>query len=144
MRAPFGKPPIWFWIVSVLVLLWAFAGLFAFYSQILDRTALATLNDYDRHMFTSMPVWLKAVYGSATISAALGGVLLLVRSAHARTLYLVSLVSVIVQFGYTLGATDLIAVKGVLVAAGFPAFIIVMGVGQPGFARFATKRGWLR
>lgn len=144
MRAPFGKPPIWFWIVSVLFLLWACVGLFAFYSQVLDAAAIAALDPYDRHMLTSMPVWLKAVYGTATVAAALGGVLLLARSALARLVYLVSLVSIIVQFGYTLGATDLIAVKGFVVAAGFPIFIIVMGVVQLWFARLATGRGWLR
>ncbi|MBX9859597.1 MAG: hypothetical protein K2Y20_08420 [Sphingomonas sp.] len=144
MRAPFGKPPIWFWIVSVLFLLWACVGLFAFYSQVLDAAAIAALDPYDRHMLTSMPLWLRAVYGIATVAAALGGVLLLARSALARLVYLVSLVSIIVQFGYTLGATDLIAVKGFVVAAAFPIFIIVMGVVQLWFARLATGRGWLR
>ena len=144
MRAPFGKPPIWFWIVSVVFLLWACVGLFAFYSQVFDTAAIAALDDYDRHMLTSMPVWLKAVYGIATVAAALGGVLLLARSALARLVYLVSLVSIIVQFGYTLGATDLIAVKGFAAAAGFPIFIIAMGVVQLWFARLATGRGWLR
>ncbi len=144
MRAPFGKPPTWFWIVSVVFLLWACVGLFAFYSQVLDAAAIAALDPYDRHTLTSMPVWLKAVYATAVIAATLGGVLLLLRSARARLLYLVSLVSVIVQFGYTLGATDLIAVKGFAVAAGFPIFIIVMGVVQLWFARLATGRGWLR
>lgn len=144
MRAPFGKPPIWFWIVSVVFLLWACVGLFAFYSQVFDAAAIAALSDYDRQMLTSMPVWLKAVYGAATVAAALGGVLLLARSAQARLVYLVSLVSIIAQFGYTLGATDLIAVKGFAVAAGFPIFIALMGVVQLWFARLATGRGWLR
>lgn len=144
MSAQFGKPPLWFWIVSVVLFLWACIGLFAFYSQVLDSAAIASLPDYDRQMLTSMPMWLKAVYAIAVLSAALGGALLLARSALARLLYLVSLVSVIAQFGYTLGATDLIAVKGFLVAAGFPIFIIAMGVVQLWFARLATGRGWLR
>lgn len=145
MRATFGKPPAWFWVVSVLLLLWGCAGLFAFYSQItLDSPALAQMSDYDRRLLASLPTWLTAVYGVATISATLGGLLLLARSALARLLYLVSLVSVIVQFGYTLGVTDLIAVKGFLTAAGFPIFIVAMAVVQLWFARLATGRGWLR
>lgn len=144
MRGQFGKPPVWFWIVGVVLLLWACMGLFAFYSQVLDSAAIAALPDYDRRMLTSLPVWLKAVYAIAVLSATLGGVLLLARSALARQAYLVSLVSVIVQFGYTLGATDLIAVKGLVTAAGFPVFIIAMGVVELWFARLATGRGWLR
>ncbi|MBA3880310.1 MAG: hypothetical protein C0500_11415 [Sphingobium sp.] len=144
MSAQFGKPPLWFWVVSAVLFLWACMGLFAFYSQVLDSAGIASLPDYDRQLLTLMPMWLNAVYAIAVLSGALGGVLLLARSAHARLLFLVSLVSVIVQFGYTLGATDLIAVKGLLVAAGFPVFIIAMGVVQLWFARLATGRGWLR
>lgn len=139
------KPPTWFWIVAVLLLLWAAAGMFALFAHLtVDAKALAAMSDYDRALLTRLPRWLNIDYGIATIAGVLGSVALLLRSRHARLLYLVSLVAVILQFGYILGATDLIAVKGLLVAAGFPVFIAVMGVVQLWFARVATGRGWLR
>ncbi len=145
MDAPSAKPPVWFWIVAVVLLLWALAGVFAFYSQVtIDPATLAAMSDYDRQLLTSLPGWITAVYGVATIGGALGALALLARSAFARLLYLVSLAAVIVQFGYILGATDLIAVKGFATAAGFPIFIAVMGIVQLWFANMAAGRGWLR
>lgn len=145
MARAFGKPPAYFWVVGVILLLWGLAGLAAFYGQVtLDAKALAAMSDYDRALLTRLPRWLNIDYGIATIAGVLGSVALLLRSRHARLFYLVSLIAVIVQFGYMLGATDLIVVKGLLVAAGFPVFIAVMGVVQLWFARVAAGRGWLR
>lgn len=145
MNRAFGKPPAYFWVAGAILLLWGLAGLAAFYFQVtLDDKALAAMSDYDRKLLQGLPGWLNIDYGIATISSVLGSAALLLRSRHARLLYLVSLIAVIIQFGYMLGATDLIAVKGLLAAAGFPVFIVVMGVVQLWFARIATGRGWLR
>lgn len=145
MRDTFGKPPTWFWIVGVVLLLWGLVGIASFYFQVtLDAPALAAMSAYDRQLLQATPGWINIVYALATTCAVLGSIALLLRSAHARTIYLVSLGAVVLQFGFMLGATDLIAVKGFLVAAGFPIFIVLMAIFQLWFARVATGRGWLR
>lgn len=140
-----AKTPMWYWIVSVLLLLWALAGALAFYGHVSTGPAeLAALSDYDRRFFLALPAWFTPEFGFTTGTAVLGAALLLARLRHAVLLYALSLLGVVVQFGWVLGATDLIAVKGLATAAGFPAFIFVMAVVQLVFARFAAGKGWLR
>jgi hypothetical protein len=83
-------------------------------------------------------------YAVAVGAGTLGALLLLMKKAAAATLFLVSLVAVLVQFGYTLGATDLIAQKGIVVAAGFPAFVILVAIVQLAYARSLVAKGVLR
>lgn len=139
------KPPMWFWIVSVVLLLWAAVGLFAFYAHVtIDDQALAAMSAYDRDYYKALPGWFDAVFAVATIPALAGAACLLMRSKLARPLYIVSLVGVILQFGYVFGGTDMIAVKGVATAVSFPAIIFLLGVFQLWLATIAIGRGWLR
>lgn len=73
----------------------------------------------------------------------LGAVALLARRAWAVPLYTAALIGALIQFGYVLGATDLLARKGGG-AAVLPAIIIVLGVGSLWLARYGAARGWLR
>jgi hypothetical protein len=51
---------------------------------------------------------------------------------------------VIAMFGYVFAATDLIAVKGVVVATAFPILIALIGIGEIWFATRARRRAWIR
>ena len=73
----------------------------------------------------------------------LGAVLLLMKKATAASLFLLSLIAVVVQFGYTFLGTDLLALKGPSVIA-FPAFIVVMAIIQLLYARNLVGKGVLR
>lgn len=138
-----SSPPIWFWIVAVLIVLWGAAGSYACYLQFVHGAdAMGPASDYDRALYASMPAWYNPVYALAVGSALLGGLALLARRRVARLLFAVSLIAVIVQFGYLFAATDLIAVKG-LWTAYFPAFILLVALVQLWFAGLAIRRGWL-
>ena len=65
------------------------------------------------------------------------------RSATARVLFIVSLIAIMVQFGYLFAATDLLAVKGAGVVLPFPIFITVIAGVQVWFAGVARRRGWI-
>jgi hypothetical protein len=139
------NPPTWFRVVAVLLLLWGAAGIFAFYVHVTtDAAALAALTDYDRQSYLALPDWYNAVFALAVWPALLGSLALLLRSRFARPLYLLSLVGVIVQFGWVFGATDLMAVKGVAATVPFPFVIFLLAVVQVWLAGIAIKRGWLR
>jgi hypothetical protein len=139
-----GSPPTRFWIVSALLLLWALAGLGAFYAHVtLSPQTLATMSDHDRRMFLSLPVWFGWVYAIATVPAAAGAITLLLRSSVAIWLYALSLAGIVVQFGWVFGATDLIAVKGAAATLPFPLTILALGLFSLWFARLAARRGWI-
>lgn len=138
------RPPAWFWVVAVVLLLWGAMGCYACIQQFrLGAEAMGPATDYDRALFASLPAWYNYVYAAAVGTGLLGSVALLLRSATARLLYIVSLVALVVQFGYAFGATDLIAVKGAAVTLPFPIFIAVVAIFQIWFAGFAQRRRWI-
>jgi hypothetical protein len=136
--------PVWYWVIAVLLLLWALAGVASFYAHLsVDQAALAQMTDYDRRMFQSLPGWFAYDFALATLTGLAGAVALLARRAVAMPLYLFSLIGVVIQFGWVLGATDLIAHKGFLTAAGFPIVIVALAVFAYGFASLARGRRWI-
>jgi hypothetical protein len=139
-----NRPAAWFWLAAVILLLWGMIGVFAFYSDVtMNDQAKAQLSDYDRTLLASRPSWFLWLYGVATWSALLGAVALLARSRLARPIFIVSLIAVIVQFGYIFANTDLIAVKGFVAAAGFPILIVIIAACQIWLAGHAQSRGWI-
>jgi hypothetical protein len=139
------KPAAWFWVAAVLFTLWGVAGVIAFYGDVSrSESSLAAMSEYDRQLYLARPGWVSWAYGLATWGGLAGGVAMLLRTRLARAAFAISLVAIVAQFGWALGATDLIAVKGLAQAAGFPAFILLMGIVQLVVATMAIRRGWLR
>lgn len=138
------KPPVWFTIVAVLLLLWGLAGCASLYMHFVigpDMDPNAT--EWDRQYYASLPMWLNIDYVIAVGAGVIGSIGLLMRAKWAVTLYWISLVAVVIQFGYIFLATDIIAMKGVWTTY-FPAFIFAMALFQVWFSGMAKKRGWLR
>lgn len=138
------KPPGWFWVVAALLLLWGASGVFGFYMSLhMSPATMAAMTDYDRRLYADRAAWFIATYGIAVWASLLGATLLLFRRGWAEPVFIVSLIAVIVMFGWEFGATDLIAIKGVLVATGFPIVIALIGLFQIWFTRRARARGWI-
>lgn len=139
------KPPTWFWIVAVIALLWGLAGCAAYLMQVTMTPAdIAKLPPAQAELMALMPAWLDGVYAIAVWIGLAGAAALLLRRRIARSLYIVSLIAVIVQFGWIFAMTPIFARMGFLEAAGFPIFVAVAGVALIWFAGLATQRGWLR
>ena len=72
------KAPIWFWIVSLLALVWYLFGVFQFYNSLTaSSTSLAPMVESGQMTQTyadfvvAMPVWIKALFGVATVGGTL-------------------------------------------------------------------------
>lgn len=138
------KPAVWFTVIAALLVLWGLAGCASFYVHVAygpDIDPAAT--DWDRAYFAALPVWLTLDYAIAVGAGLLGSIALLLRSRFARPLYIVSLIAVVIQFGYIFLATDLAAHKGAVTAYSFPALIFAIAIFQVWFAGYAQRRGWL-
>lgn len=138
------KSPRFFVTIGILLLLWNLMGVAAFVMQYTaDLTVLARTDPTTAQAFAAMPGWVWGAYGVAVGAGTLGAMLLLMKKAVAATLFLVSLIAVIVQFGYTFLGTDLLAIKGATSAA-LPALIIIVAIVQLLHARSLVARGVLR
>ena len=139
------KPPTWYYVVVSVLTLWALIGCYTYLQQVTMSAAdLARLPQAQQDMMRGLPVWLTAVYAIAVWSGLAGAICLLLRLKFAPTAYLVSLVAIVVQFGWILTALPIIKTMGFAEAAGFPIFIAIVGAASVWFARMAAGRGWLR
>jgi hypothetical protein len=133
-----------YWIVAVLLLLWALMGDAAYLMQVTaDLSVMAQTDPVSARIFAAMPPWVWSAYAWAVWLSTGGAVLLLLRRRAAIWLYAVSLVGIIVQFGWTFLMTDLIAQKGPSVML-FPMFIFIMGLFALWWSRSRSTAGLLR
>jgi hypothetical protein len=139
------RAPAWFWILGGMLLLWSIVGVAMFLLSLhLSAPVRAGMSAYDQHLYDSQPGWYYLVYGVATWAGLIGSALLLARRRLAQAFYIVSLVAVVVMFGWMFTTTDIIAVKGLATAAGFPVVIALIAALQIWFAGYAAGRWWTR
>lgn len=138
-----AKPAVWFWVVSVLALLWNMFGVMAFVGQMaMTPDMLAQLPEAQRVAIETRPMWATIAFALAVFGGAIGSALLLIRSRLAKVLLLASLLAVIVQMSQTFLAIDLDSFgPGDVVMA---AMILVVAALLPWLAAAAARRGWLR
>ncbi|MEC3910774.1 sugar transporter [Sphingobium sp. CR2-8] len=132
-------------IIGVILLLWGLMGIAAFIMQYtVDLSALARTDPAAARAFATMPGWVWTVYAIAVATGTLGAIALLLRKSIAAFLFLLSLVCVIVQFGYTFLGTHLLAEKGWVATVPFPALIIAVALFGWLYSRSLVARGLLR
>jgi hypothetical protein len=139
-----SKRPVWFVTVAILLLLWAAAGVASFAAHVLVGEKMAAEQGaWDLGFYRALPTWFAWDYALATLAALAGAIALLLRARQAVLLSGLSLVGVVIQFGYVFVATDLLAHKGAAATVPFPLFIALMSCVQIALARLASQRGWV-
>lgn len=139
-----ARVPRWYWIVSVLALLWMLVGVLAWFMDLMmDDAALAGMSEAQREVYLSRPPWLFVVYAVAVFSGFAGALGLLLRRTWAVAALTLSFVAVVVQFGYSFLALDLIRRLGAAAALPFPLVILALGGLLLWVARRARAAGWL-
>ena len=138
------KPPLSFWIVSGVALAWNLIGLFMYYSGV-SATPEQLQAVYTPEQYAAIeatPVWVTSAFAIATTFGVIASVVLLLRKAAAFTLFVVSLVALLVQDLYLFLLSDSLAVFGssLLVIQGS---VLVGGVIWVWYARLARNRGWI-
>lgn len=138
------RPPGWFMPAAVLLIVWGLLGCAALYAHVAFGPKLApNPSEWDHAYYAALPLWFTPVYATAVLGGLFGSVALAMRSRAAKPLFIVSLVAVVVQFGYVFLGTDLIAHKGAVATVPFPLFIAAVAVFQIWFARHARRHGWI-
>ena len=131
-----NKPPVWFWIVSVLALLWNGAGVYQYLQQAYQTESFKTMNTPEQlEVFTNLPTWYTAAFAIAVFTGALGCLFLLLRKKLAYTLFLISLIAVIIQMGYL---TISLKMANIMTA-----MIVVAAILLLWFAKKGITKGWL-
>lgn len=132
-----NKPPIWFWIISIIALVWNGMGVKAYLDQAYNtETYRAMYTPEQIEIDASAPAWVTAAFAIAVFAGALAAIGLLLRKSWSVKLWLLSLLAVIVQMGYIL-------INGYASSIGMTIMIIVFALFFVWFARKSEANGWL-
>ena len=137
------KPSIWYWVICVLALVWNGFGAADYLAYHLDTPAYEARMEADAvSYFNSLPGWLMWAWALAVWGGILGWVLMLLRSRFALPAFVVSLVAMVINFGYWIptGGLSIMPVAGLVVTA----FVVAGAVFAVWFARRARAKGTLR
>ncbi|MDU8887101.1 hypothetical protein RXV94_13100 [Yeosuana sp. MJ-SS3] len=132
-----NKPPIWFWIVSVIALVWNGMGVNAYLQQAYNTESFREMYPPEQlEIIANHPAWLTAAFAIAVFGGALGSITLLLRKKWAVTLFLISLIAVIVQMGYAFINDQVTSMVMVLMIIVFAIFLVW-------FSRKSAAKGWI-
>lgn len=141
---PASRPPLHFWIVAVIAVLWNAVGAFDFVAtQIQLEAYMSAFSDQQLAFFYGVPAWAVATWGIATFSALFGSVAMLLRLRRAYELFIISFIAMLMtsfqNFVLSNGAEVMgtfgLIFSGVIVAIGI--FLII-------YNRAMLQRGVLR
>ena len=93
------KAPTTYWVVAVLGLLWNCIGAYLYIQARLNpEVVMAGAPQEMQEYVANMPLWANIGYGLGVWGSVAGSVLMLLRSRHAITAFLVSLVGAAVSY----------------------------------------------
>lgn len=138
------KPPVWFWVVGVLALLWNLSGVANYlYTAFNQVEMLEAMGQAERELFEGIPAWATACFAIAVFSGTIACIGLLLRKKWAKNLFIVSLVAAVAQFINWLFLQNAGEVYG---AAAYyaPIAVVVIGLFLIFFSKSGIQKGWLK
>ncbi len=132
-----NKPSIWFWIVSVIALIWNGLGVDGYLGQAYNTERYrSSFTPEQLEIAANSPSWIMGAFAIAVFTGVLGAIFLLLRKKIATTFWMISLIAVLVQMGYALITGE--AASMVLVI-----MVIVFAFAFLWFSRLSASKGWL-
>lgn len=138
-----NKPPIWFWVVSIIALIWNGLGVNAYLQQAYNTTAHRAMYTGEQLMvLDKTPSWATAAFAIAVFAGLIGCIGLLMKKKWAKTLFLLSLLGILIQLSHSVFMVKMYQLLSLLqniMSFSIPivAFLLYY------IARKSEARGWL-
>jgi hypothetical protein len=135
-----NKPPIWFWIVSVLALIWNGLGVMAYLGRafMTEEMVAALPAEQQAEFLAEYPAWYTAAFALAVFCGALGCIALLIRKKWAHPLFVISALGAIVQHAYLFMNVEM---DGAAMA--MPVMVIIVCLFLIWLAKNAITKNWI-
>jgi len=138
------KPPVWFWIVSILALFWNLMGVMSYLEQAYMTDEIKAQYTADQlTLMEGIPAWVTAAFAIAVWGGLLGCIALLFRKKWAKPLLMLSLIAILIQMAYSFFMTNASEIYGLIPGVIIPLLVIIIGIALVQFARIAEKRNWI-
>ncbi|WP_027391586.1 hypothetical protein [Aquimarina latercula] len=137
-----NKLPVWFWVISIIALLWNIMGVMAYLGQAyMTEEILNAMPEADQHFYNNIPAWVTSVFAIAVFSGLFGCIALLIRKKIAIILFIVSLLGILAQQTYNFFIQDFVELSGQRVY--MPVMILVFAIFLIWFSKFSNSKGWI-
>ncbi|SEK51830.1 hypothetical protein SAMN04487910_0711 [Aquimarina amphilecti] len=137
-----NKIPVWFWIVSIIALIWNIMGVMAYLGQAyMTEEILNAMPEADQNFYHNIPAWVTAVFAVAVFSGLFGSVALIIKKKWAIVLFIMSLLTILAQQVYNFFIQDFVTLSGQRLY--MPVMIVVFAIFLIWFSRFSKSKGWI-
>ena len=138
------SPPFWFWVISIVGLLWYLMDTSAFFMRMsMTEEAIKSMPENQQHLYRDFPLWVNVAFACEVFGGNLGCISLLLRKKWAMPLFVISLLGTLAQTTNIWFLTDAISAMGAP-AIVMPLIAIVIASAMIYFAKSAVSKGWLR
>ena len=138
--------PMHLWIVGILSLLWNAFGAYDYLMTELGNAAYLESIGFgpeEQAWMAAFPVWAVALWAIGVWGSVAGSILLLLRSRHAATAFILSLAGSLGSFGYQFTSDKPASLESGLPVV-MPVVIVILIVAQWYYARRQAAAGVLR
>jgi len=143
MTSTSAKPPIWFWLLSILMLLWNLSGVASFvYHVFFSEEAFAAMPEAEREIMINYPLFAKVAFAIAVFGGLMGCIGLLAKRKWAKPFFLASLIGIAIQITHDLFMTPMMEVYG-NDALLMPVLILGFGLFLIWFSNYSIKKEWI-
>ncbi|WP_374501976.1 hypothetical protein [Pseudoxanthomonas sp.] len=137
------KRSLGFWITGLFALVWNLIGVAMWYLQVnMSADQLAAMTDAQRQVYEATPGWLNIAFAVAVFAGVLGALGMLLKKKWAATMFLLSLIALLVQMIGAYVVTPAWAAYG-MAGLAMPAVLLVIALFLLWYANKAQARGWL-
>lgn len=137
-----NKPTTAFWVLSILALIWNIMGVIAYLGQAYMTDEIkAALPKPDQDYYANVPAWVTAAFAIAVFAGAFACLLLLLRKKWATSLFILSLIAVLVQFVYNSFMQDFMEVTGQKMIWSF--VVIAISIFLVWYSKKSESKGWI-
>ncbi len=131
-----------FWVVAGTGLVWTSIGVMTYIMTVtMSPDALGDLPEAERALMESLPFFVIGAYAIAVFAGTLGCAALLWRKRWAFPLFVLSLIAILVQMGYTLFMSQHLQVYGPSGSI-LPGLIVLIASFLVWFSRYANGKDW--
>ena len=138
-----NKPPVWFWVIGGVGLIWNLMGVMAYIAQVtMSPETLAGMGEAERELYANTPAWATGAFAIAVFGGSLGCLFLLLKKSWAGPAFMASLAGVLVQMFHSFFMSKSFEVFGPGVVI-MPIMVILIAIFLVWYAIKAKARGWV-
>ena len=139
------KSPLWFWLVSILILLWNIIGVISFFAHVyVSKFGLQELPSAQQALYAEFSLWTYIIFALAVSTGFFGSVGLLLRKHWSYSMFILSMLAIIPQMIHNVFFTSSIEVFGLTQSITMPIHVIIFGAFLIWFSKRSVYSNWYR